>query len=133
MASPRSGTAPAAVAPAEPIDALEAIDDAPGAASAAQAASQERPDASHSNEKVKAFKPPTKEEVQQKDLTWIEIELLDPSGEPVPGEPYVIELPDGTVSSGILDSRGMARVDGIDPGTCKVSFPRRHDKAWKGA
>jgi hypothetical protein len=33
----------------------------------------------------------------------------------------------------MLDSEGRARVDGIDPGTCKVSFPDRDAKDWKKA
>lgn len=27
------------------------------------------------------------------------------------------------VGTGTLDSKGQARVDGIDPGTCRVTFP----------
>lgn len=131
MASPKSGNAPDAVAPAEPTDAAEAINDATGAKSEAQAEKVERATASHSSVKAPSFKRPTPEEIKQKELTWIEIELLDPSGAPIAGEPYLIELTDGSVARGILDSYGKARVDGIDPGSCKVSFPRRHDKAWK--
>jgi hypothetical protein len=70
-------------------------------------------------------------EVEQK--TWIEIELLDPKGVPVPGEGYTIRLPDGTTRSGTLDSLGRARVDGIDPGVCDVSFPGIDKRAWRAA
>ena len=62
---------------------------------------------------------------------WIEIELLDDDGNPVPGEQYQITLPDGSVTSGTLDSKGKARVDGIDPGTCKVTFPKLDQSVWK--
>ena len=55
--------------------------------------------------------------------TWIEIELLDQKGVPVPGERYTIRLPDGSTRSGSLDSSGRARVDDIDPGVCDVTFP----------
>jgi type VI secretion system secreted protein VgrG len=56
---------------------------------------------------------------------FIAIELRDDEGHPVPGEPYEIVLPDGTtIASGSTDEKGKARVDGIDPGTCKVRFPR---------
>lgn len=54
---------------------------------------------------------------------WIEIELLDDLGNPVPDEMYFVELPDGSSISGRTDGQGRARVDGVDPGTAKVSFP----------
>jgi hypothetical protein len=54
---------------------------------------------------------------------WIEIELLDNEGNPVAGEMYFVELPDGSKLSGRTDGQGRARVDGVDPGTAKVSFP----------
>ena len=63
---------------------------------------------------------------------WIEIELSDEDGNPVPGEPYSITLPDGsTVADGTLDEKGRARVDNIDPGTCKVTFPNLDEEAWQ--
>ena len=61
---------------------------------------------------------------------WIEIALLDEKGNPVAGQSYQIRLPNGTVVTGSLDSRGLARVEGIDPGTCKVTFPDLEKKAW---
>ncbi len=70
---------------------------------------------------------PTNEQNRKK-TSWIEIELVDEEGNPVSGEPYRVTLADGiTVADGTLDEKGFARVDHIDPGTCKVSFahPRR--------
>jgi Rhs element Vgr protein len=67
----------------------------------------------------------------EKKLSWIEIELLDEASKPVAGEKYRIELPDGTPREGMLDSSGRARIDGIEPGSCKVSFPDRDAKDWK--
>lgn len=67
-------------------------------------------------------------------LTFVEIELLDMQGQPVAGESYVIALPGGTQHSGVLDERGRARVDGLDPGNCQVTFPdldRRAVERWK--
>ena len=62
---------------------------------------------------------------------WIEIELVDEAGKPVAGEPYSITLPDGTtVADGTLDEKGCARVENIDAGTCKVTFPNRDKAAW---
>ena len=62
---------------------------------------------------------------------FIEIEMVDEDGNPVPGEQYQITLPDGSVASGTLDAKGTARVDGIEPGTCKVTFPKLDESAWK--
>jgi type VI secretion system secreted protein VgrG len=67
-----------------------------------------------------------------KDKTnWIEIKLVDTEGKPVPGEPYQITLPDGSVSDGTLDQNGFARVDGIDPGSCQVTFPNLDQDSWQ--
>ncbi|AXA54302.1 carboxypeptidase-like regulatory domain-containing protein [Pseudomonas thivervalensis] len=69
-------------------------------------------------------------------LTFVEIELLDMQGQPVAGESYVIALPNGTQHSGVLDELGRARVDGLDPGNCQVTFPKldRHAvERWKGS
>jgi hypothetical protein len=54
---------------------------------------------------------------------YIEIELVDEDGKPMAGEAYLIELPDGTQRTGRTDVNGKARIEGIDPGTAKVSFP----------
>ena len=76
---------------------------------------------------------PESEEAKKK-KHWIEIELIDDKGKPVPGERYRITLPDGTtLAEGTLDAKGRARVDGIDPGTCKVTFPDLDAPTWKPA
>jgi type VI secretion system secreted protein VgrG len=67
----------------------------------------------------------------QKKKSWIEIQLNDEDGNPVPGEPYKVTLPDGTtIADGTLDNKGFARVDNIDPGTCQVTFPNLDKEAW---
>jgi len=63
--------------------------------------------------------------------TWIEIELVDESGRPVPDERFAMELTDGSRKEGRLDGSGRARVDGIDPGTCEVWFPDRDASEWR--
>lgn len=62
---------------------------------------------------------------------WIAIQLVDQQGHAVPGEDYRITLPDGTTVEGCLDAHGRARITGIDPGSCKVSFPNFDAKDWK--
>lgn len=65
--------------------------------------------------------------------TWIEIELLDMDGNPVPGEPYSITLPDGTVREGSLDARGRAYFGGLDPGEAQVRWTARDGDATETA
>ena len=69
--------------------------------------------------------------VQPCRLVWIEIELVDEENQPVPGETYRIELPDGPVVEGNLDSRGRARHEGIVRGSCQITFPNLDKDAWK--
>jgi hypothetical protein len=71
---------------------------------------------------------------KKKKVAWIAIELVDQDGEPVPDQPYKIELPNGSSRAGNLDSQGKARIEGIDPpGTCKISFPELDAADWKAA
>jgi hypothetical protein len=65
--------------------------------------------------------------------SWIEIELVDQDSQPVPGERYVVKLPDGTLREGRLNDRGFAREDGFDPGMCSVGFPGLAPQEWKRA
>ena len=59
----------------------------------------------------------------EKKKTWIEIELKDDAGLPIPNERYKLKLPDGSTQEGTLDGDGRARVDGIEEGSAQVSFP----------
>jgi type VI secretion system secreted protein VgrG len=65
--------------------------------------------------------------------SWIEIVLVDEAGQPMAGEAYRVTTPDGAEQSGSLDEKGFARVDNIDPGTCKVTFPNLDKDAWEEA
>lgn len=58
---------------------------------------------------------------------WIEIELLDDDGRPVATE-LVVTLPDGTRLTPAF--RGKIRLDGIDPGTCDIEFPKIDGREW---
>lgn len=76
--------------------------------------------------------PPATPEDQQQKTSWIEVELTDKHGRPIAGEAYRIELPDGaTVAEGTLDEKGFARVEGIDPGMCRIGFPNLGDDVWE--
>jgi hypothetical protein len=70
-------------------------------------------------------------EVERRETTWIAIRLVDDQGNPVPYKRYRIETPEGTTREGILDDQGRARVDGIEPGTCQVTFPGLDSRLWR--
>jgi hypothetical protein len=73
--------------------------------------------------------PPTVLSPQKKH--WVEIALMDEDGHPVPDQNYAITLPGGKVVEGTLNAKGRARVNGIDPGTCKITFPDFHQDSWE--
>jgi type VI secretion system secreted protein VgrG len=139
-----SGSAGSAVSPLSPTDPAVADDatpgqnDVPSAAPgtlATDSALNVTPiTASAAAKKSAASNAPTHDpnnpETQEK-KHWIEIQLNDEDGNPVPGEPYKITLPDGTtIADGTLDDKGFARVDNIDPGTCQVTFPNLDKDSW---
>jgi uncharacterized protein (DUF2345 family) len=119
----KSGKAGGAVPPAAPKKAEDADIADPGKVAEIKAEQAKTKSGKYGSEKVKPHKPPqTKEEKQQK-KSWIEIQLEDEEGNPIPGKPYRIKLSDNSVIEGTLDGDGYARVDGIDPGDCEVTFP----------
>jgi len=69
----------------------------------------------------------------REEKTWFGIELVDDADppQPVAFKRYRVELPDGAVREGMLDENGRARINGLDPGTCKVSFPDLHGEDWR--
>jgi hypothetical protein len=57
-------------------------------------------------------------------LTFLGIELTDDEGHPIPDEPFVAELPDGSTRRGLTGGDGRALLVGVPAGTCTVSFPK---------
>ena len=134
MASPKSGAAGSAVTRADPDPAAAADDATPGAVETSPASSAPTKAGQYGSVKTKPFKPSQSAADKAQKKSWIEIVLVDEEKNPVPGEPYQITLPDGeTVAEGTLDDKGFARVEGIDPGTCQITFPNRDQEAWKKA
>jgi type VI secretion system secreted protein VgrG len=87
---------------------------------------------SHDPKKAQKSRSSTSPTDKSKEKTWIEIELVDDDGKPVPGEKYLVTLSDGkTIASGTLDENGFARVENIDPGSCKITFPNLDGRGWK--
>lgn len=80
-----------------------------------------------------AAPPPEREPPAEKETTWVEIELVDERGEPVAGEAYWVRTASGEAITGRLDPRGRARVNGVEPGTCQVTFPNLNSTDWAKA
>ena len=134
MPSPKSGNAGSAVSPTAPDSAVAADDAVAGSVDQAQANPGAKTASQQDSVTVKPFKPPQTQEEKKQKPSWIEIVMVDEQGNPVPGMSYSITLPDGeTVAEGSLDDKGFARVDGIDPGTCQITFPDLDKEAWEPA
>jgi hypothetical protein len=149
-----SGNAGSAVSPADPKAATDADVADPGQAAALQASQKQQQKQGRYNTISPApFKPPTPGQgsgstgstggtsdssssstdnsQQNQPKTYIEIKLEDTEGRPVAGESYKVTLPDGqTVAEGTLDQNGFARIDGVDPGQCQVTFPNMDKTVW---
>jgi hypothetical protein len=65
-----------------------------------------------------------------KPVAWIEIELVDQDGNPVPNVEYRIECDDGRIRTGTTGPSGTAREEGLQDGNCKVSFPGLNAPDW---
>jgi hypothetical protein len=67
-----------------------------------------------------------------KSSTWIEFQLVDARGRPVPNERYRVTLPDGSVHEGLTDARGLVCFTGVKPGDAKIEWPDV-DATYKGS
>jgi len=91
----------------------------------------------HAATEVEEPKPPPEPEAEPPeritlDEHWIEIRLIDMNDQPIANEEYRLELPDGSlVEKHKTDADGRARIDSIDPGNCKISFPNLDSRDWQ--
>lgn len=125
--SPGSLVAP--TAPKTPDEAfkgeLGGLEEAPGA--------REAPDEKWHFDTINAssYHTPASAAAEDAPAHWIEIAMKDDHGHPMAGEPFVVILPNGeTAATGTLDENGRARVEGLDPGQCKIRFPQRESDGW---
>lgn len=142
MPSPKSGKAGSPVSPTDPATPAEADVADPGVVDEIKATQRETQTGKYGSVSLKPFKGSDSETAadqqaksadQPEKTAWIEVELVDEDGEPVPGERYRITLPDESVAEGSLDEKGKARVEGFEPGNCKVTFPDLDKDAWEPA
>ena len=53
---------------------------------------------------------------------WIEFQLIDGDGNPLPHQRFVVTDPSGARHAGNLDQNGHARVEPVKAGRCTISF-----------
>ncbi len=63
--------------------------------------------------------------------SWVTIELVGEDGTAIANQRYRLILANGEKRRGKLDAQGRARVDGIPPGDCRLSFPDLDREAWE--
>lgn len=129
--NPKGGNAGTPVKPAEPGKAVEADIADPGKVARLKAEQRKTQKGKYGAVSVQPHKPPRTDDEREQKHSWIEIVLVDEADNPVTGEGYRITLPDDSVAEGTLDEKGFARVDGIEPGTCQVSFPNLDKEVWE--
>lgn len=127
---PKSGTKLKTVDPAEPKFAEPADLPEPGEVAEIKAKQKQEGKGKYGTQPSQKYVPPDEEEVE---LTWIEIELQDRVGNPVPGQRFVLTTSDKQEIMGTLDKDGFARIENIAKGSCKVSFPDYDKAAWEKA
>lgn len=64
---------------------------------------------------------------------WIEIELVDDEGRPVPYARFELVSESGRRHAGILDERGFARVEPLDDAAYDIRFPHLPADRWAAA
>jgi type VI secretion system secreted protein VgrG len=55
--------------------------------------------------------------------TWVELEVAYADGAPMALEYYRVDAPGGVTREGWTDEKGKLRLEGLDPGDCKITFP----------
>lgn len=121
----KSGKAGSPVSPAAPDKAEDADIADPGKVAEIKSEQIKTKSGKYGSEQVKPHKP------DEEKTSWIEIEMVDEEDNPVPGEKYKITLPDDSVAQGTLNEKGFARIEGIESGTCKITFPELDAEAWE--
>jgi hypothetical protein len=89
--------------------------------------------ASHGGMRTSGRPPTSAAPVPAKPTTWIGVRLMGADDRPIANERYRITAPDGAIREGRLDDAGEIVLDGIDPGTCRVSFPDLDAREWDAA
>src|SRR4029079_16560280 len=96
MPSRKSRKAESTDSPAKAAEAVEADVADPGAVAKLKAEQRQAKKGKYGQVLAKPNQAAMTAEEKAEKKSWIEIELVDEKGRPVPGEAYVVTLPDGT-------------------------------------
>jgi type VI secretion system secreted protein VgrG len=135
MPSAKDGS-PGTIVPPTDADVAEDANDAdPGAVEAVKTYQRETKTGRYGSEPVDPHTndPETTDPDTPPKTSWIEVQLIDDESNPVAGARYTVTMSDGTVWDSSTDDKGVGRVDGIDPGSCDISFPDLDQDAWEPA
>ncbi len=126
-----AGVAGSLISPAAPLAALVADHAEPGANT--KTFRTERESMSDDDKALAEAPSHRPDDPENKDKThFVEVELVDEAGKPVTGERVRVTLPDGeTIAERCTDDKGLVRIDHVDPGSCKITFPDLDDNAWE--
>ena len=127
----KSGKKIAAVKPAEPDEVFDADEADPGKVEQVKAEQLQKQSGKYGKQPITPYKKPSDDDETK--TSWIEFEMIDEADQPVPGVKYEVKLPDGSVATGVLDNKGFARIDGIEPGQCEICFTGLDKDAWEKA
>lgn len=133
MPRPQSGKPGSPVPPTDPQKPEPADKADPGAMNEIKAEQRQNERGKYGSVPLSNYRKPTDPEEKKKKPGWIEVVLVDEENKPVSGARYRVTLPDGTVAGGSLDDKGLVRIQGIDPGSCQITFPDLDKDAWKKA
>lgn len=134
MPSAKSGKAGSIVAPSAPTAPHDADQADPVEVAKAKAREMNDPKSKYGWQQAQKRKAEPGQESDPIELTWIDVQLNDKDGNPVPGERFQIWTKDGEViASGTLNDQGYCRVENVPKQTYKITFPAYDKRAWKPA
>lgn len=141
IGGPATGGA-GAIAPSQEAESAEAAGDSTTVSSESESAAASAPplapeggDDQASTAAAEAERPEGEGRLHPRvgeGIHWIEIVLVDASGNPIPGESLHVRFPTGQLIEGVLDADGRCRIEGVEhPGECEISFPHIRPDDWE--
>jgi uncharacterized Zn-binding protein involved in type VI secretion len=61
---------------------------------------------------------------------WVEVEVTDANGDPLPYQKVQVTDAGGTVRFAFSDGQGLVRIQGMAPGSCTITLPDLDESSW---